>query len=109
MIVASTFWSSVVGTNANYGRRPEGFYNDGARRPGCKFNNPVDTTHGVVQGVTEQVTNGRGQQVKVDVFWGIPYAKPPVGDLRFRRPVPIGPWCEVLNATTPPNSCYQVR
>ncbi|KAK5649340.1 hypothetical protein RI129_000369 [Pyrocoelia pectoralis] len=33
-------------------------------------------------------------------FEGIPYAKPPVGDLRFEAPQPASPWKDVLNANT---------
>ena len=33
------------------------------------------------------------------VFKKVPFAKPPVGDLRFRKPVPHGPWNGTLDAT----------
>ena len=35
---------------------------------------------------------------KVEVFAGIPYAEPPVGELRWREPVPAKPWSGVLKA-----------
>lgn len=35
---------------------------------------------------------------KVEVFAGVPYAEPPVGDLRWREPVPAGAWEGVLEA-----------
>ncbi|XP_041788891.1 juvenile hormone esterase [Anopheles merus] len=40
-------------------------------------------------------------------FLGIPYAKPPIEDLRFRAPVPYGPWSGDLMATTDSPLCTQ--
>ncbi|CAG2121590.1 unnamed protein product, partial [Medioppia subpectinata] len=36
----------------------------------------------------------------VDTYLGIPYAEPPVGDLRFRRPVPAKKWTKPLIGIT---------
>ncbi|XP_040284110.1 cholinesterase isoform X1 [Bufo bufo] len=43
----------------------------------------------------------------ITAFLGIPYAEPPLGALRFKKPEPIQPWSEVWNATEYGNSCYQ--
>lgn len=41
-------------------------------------------------------------------FEGIPYAKPPLGDLRFRAPQPIEPWLDnVLDCTNPKSKPIQ--
>lgn len=50
----------------------------------------VKTGAGYVRGVTE---NG------IAVFKGIPYAQPPVGDLRFMPPVAHKTWKDTLNAS----------
>ena len=50
----------------------------------------VQTKEGPVQGFT---SNG------VTEFLGIPYAEPPVGDLRWRPPKDHAPWTNVLKAT----------
>ncbi|KAI1264661.1 carboxylesterase type B [Xylariaceae sp. FL1019] len=40
-------------------------------------------------------------------YLGIPYAQPPVGDLRWRSPRPAKDWTGVLNATAYGNTCWQ--
>lgn len=53
-------------------------------------NTQVETTHGTVRG-TSTPTGLRA-------FRAIPYAAPPVGNLRFRAPQPAQPWTGVRNA-----------
>jgi len=50
----------------------------------------VETKEGAIQGF---VSNG------VSKFFGIPYAAPPVGNLRWRPPVDHAPWSNVLKTT----------
>nr|XP_023021546.1 acetylcholinesterase [Leptinotarsa decemlineata] len=64
----------------------------------------VETTSGLVRGYSKTVL-GR----EVHVFTGIPFAKPPIEQLRFKKPVPIDPWHGILDATKQPNSCFQER
>ncbi|GII96015.1 carboxylic ester hydrolase [Sinosporangium siamense] len=42
------------------------------------------------------------------LFEGIPFAAPPVGDLRWRSPQPVTPWTEPRDATRPGNTCAQL-
>lgn len=62
----------------------------------------VETKSGLIRGYSKFVLNH-----EVHAFTGIPFAKPPTGPLRFRKPVPVEPWEGILNATKLPNSCYQ--
>ncbi len=39
---------------------------------------------------------------------GIPYAQPPVGNLRYRHPRPVDKWTGIKETTKPPNSCVQI-
>ncbi|NP_001303635.1 acetylcholinesterase-like precursor [Cimex lectularius] len=64
----------------------------------------VKTRSGLVRGMAKSVLDR-----EVHVFTGIPFAKPPVGPLRFRKPVPVENWHGILDATTLPNSCHQQR
>ena len=43
-----------------------------------------------------------------EAFLGIPYAKAPVGDLRWRAPQPVEPWQGVRDASEYGNDCAQV-
>ena len=63
----------------------------------------IHTNTGKVKGKT--VTTPIGGEV--DAWYSIPYAKPPVGELRFRHPRPIDRWNEVKDTTGLPNSCWQ--
>lgn len=58
----------------------------------------VETKHGKVTGT---------QQGSVLGFKGIPFAKPPVGDLRWRPPEPPPPWSDVRQTATFPSPCAQ--
>lgn len=62
----------------------------------------VITSSGPIRGKHLMTTSG-----KVTAFLGIPYAEPPVGKLRFQKPVPHQPWGHILEASNFGNSCYQ--
>ncbi len=45
----------------------------------------------------------------VRVFLGIPYAAPPVGDLRWKPPQPVAPWTGVRQADSWGAECPQTQ
>src|SRR6202142_2070008 len=60
---------------------------------------PVRTDAGPVQGTVE---NG------ITIYKGIPFAAPPLGDLRWRAPKPAAHWKAVLQADKFAPACMQV-
>jgi para-nitrobenzyl esterase len=58
----------------------------------------VTTDKGAVVGTVESATRS---------FLGIPFAAPPVGDLRWAPPQPAAAWTTPLQATAPGNACVQ--
>nr|XP_053628572.1 LOW QUALITY PROTEIN: juvenile hormone esterase-like [Cherax quadricarinatus] len=72
----------------------------------CASHGPavVTTTQGKVAGIMEKSTKGKS-------FWsyyGIPYAKPPIGQLRLRDPLPAEPWGGLRNGSEVSQPCLQV-
>ncbi|XP_013397365.1 carboxylesterase 5A [Lingula anatina] len=62
----------------------------------------VTITNGKLEGIKESV-----QGKTLNRFMGIPFAKPPLGALRFMKPQPAGNWTGVKNATKHGPSCMQ--
>jgi len=61
---------------------------------------PVKVDGGEVQGVP-------GKDAAITAFKGIPFAGPPVGDLRWRAPSPVVPWQGIRKADQFGASCMQ--
>jgi para-nitrobenzyl esterase len=66
----------------------------------AQISGPLKVSGGSVQGL-------HGKDPAVTVFKGIPYAAPPVGDLRWRAPQPVVPWDGVRVADKFGNGCIQ--
>ncbi|XP_054166236.1 cholinesterase 1-like [Oppia nitens] len=65
----------------------------------------VTTSSGTVRGQTLHLLNK-----KIDQYLNIPFAEPPVGRLRFAKPVPlITSKNDIIDGTKPGNSCIQTQ
>ena len=58
----------------------------------------VEVTGGTIEGV---------EQEGMFIYKGIPFAAPPVGDLRWKAPEPVEPWSDVKKADTFGPACMQ--
>lgn len=64
----------------------------------------VSIRQGKLRGISAQLPNGS----RYHYFKGVPYAKPPVGDLRFRPPVPLEKFdTPVLDCVVERSDCIQ--
>ena len=63
--------------------------------------NQVSTEHGMLEGAWSQA------DASIGVFRGIPYAQPPIGDLRWRAPHDLASWTGVRHATKFGAACWQ--
>lgn len=65
----------------------------------------INTSNGAVQG--RYMKSNTGHTIRA--FMGIPFAEPPVNDLRFKPPKKKQPWYpETLLAQTEPPKCTQL-
>jgi len=67
----------------------------------------VDTTIGTIEGLLDTVDIFGTSAVPVRKFLGIPYAEPPVGPLRFRKPVPKSRMDGTLSTKRHGHACLQ--
>lgn len=58
----------------------------------------VLTRYGIIQGLTVE---------KANIFYGIPYADPPVAGYRWKAPRTVSPWKGEYDATFPRSACMQ--
>jgi para-nitrobenzyl esterase len=69
---------------------------------GAAVHEPVRTDAGLLSGMPAPAPGVR-------VFKGIPYAAPPVGELRWRAPQPVVKWAGIRKADTFGNACVQPK
>ena len=65
----------------------------------------------VIDGLgTVQGTRGRTAWTDREIFkfYNIRYAEAPIGQQRFRNPIPVKPWSGVYNAALPGKPCPQI-
>ncbi|CAG7822286.1 unnamed protein product [Allacma fusca] len=69
-----------------------------------RINKVVETSLGQIEGTVEKSRKGRCYLA----FRNIPYAKPPINELRFKDPEPAEPWTGVRDGSKFGSQCTQV-
>eukprot|EP00672_Neobodo_designis_P020965 CAMPEP_0174831824 /NCGR_PEP_ID=MMETSP1114-20130205/3328_1 /TAXON_ID=312471 /ORGANISM="Neobodo designis, Strain CCAP 1951/1" /LENGTH=569 /DNA_ID=CAMNT_0016065669 /DNA_START=34 /DNA_END=1743 /DNA_ORIENTATION=- len=67
---------------------------------GCAVVLAAETPTAVVQTTTGPIQGYYNDKSGINIFKGVPYAAPPMGDLRFAAPQPPQPWTAVKNTST---------
>ncbi len=71
----------------------------------------ANTLNGQIRGecYTVPVSYSNNTKISTDVFsWlSIPYAVAPIGQNRFKRPIPVKNWTGIIDGTKLPNTCMQ--
>ncbi|KAI6190718.1 Carboxylic ester hydrolase [Aphelenchoides bicaudatus] len=68
----------------------------------------VDTLNGPIRGFNFKLPEIQRHKTDIDtahIFLGIPYAKPPIKELRLEKPKPVENWTETLDTTEFPLGC----
>src|SRR5215471_19191015 len=74
------------------------------------LSNAQENSSSVIEFVRSSAGFIRGQtDGHVDKFLGIPYAAPPVGDLRWEPPAPPQGWTGIRDATVMGSECTQLE
>jgi para-nitrobenzyl esterase len=71
----------------------------------CDRGNRIDVRHVRIHSGT--VSGKATADSAVKIFMGIPFAAPPVGELRWKAPQPVASWKGVRECTAPPASAMQ--
>ena len=83
--------NSAGGNTASSGKTSSSEKTSPVRGKTPKAASIIKTEKGAVQGIFSD-------DGKVEIFAGIPFAKPPVGDLRWKEPQELEPWDGVFAA-----------
>ncbi|EDO26194.1 predicted protein, partial [Nematostella vectensis] len=75
-------------------------------REGASDDVVVHLSVGKLRGIRESVS---GTEREAESFYGIPFAEPPIGDLRFVPSKPAKGWSGVRNARKPGARCVYGR
>ncbi|KAL9966486.1 hypothetical protein ACROYT_G024568 [Oculina patagonica] len=67
----------------------------------------VSTKYGVIEGLVASYPNASAPFKSVNKFLGVPFAAPPIGELRLKPPQPPIAWKNVRQATKNGNICWQ--